>query len=436
MPEDKKKTKIETSVGYVYNRETDTYITSLKAMPKPLVLNGSTHRCILEHLSGYISSPMTVEQVATKFNIPVKILEEYKKIYGITRDSLPLTDEEIISGSDEDNANLLMLKKRLRIMQAFEKEEWKSIQADALAWQEFQSKQFDPVARAIERWTPPEKQIKISSDFKTGGNQVLVIGLSDIHYGASSKEMYMFNRPEWTTKKTVEAVEAYAQKIAEDVGADRRGYKKIIILGLGDIIHSVSGKTARGTELTFDTVREEQFDYALNSLYSFIGAMYSLVPNIEVHSVGGNHNYEADTALFRALDRAFSTVKNIKFHHYSTRPASFKEGNTLFMLDHGADSIERAYVPTASDSKLQLHVQSLLLQKPENLIGIKDRLFCVGDKHHWEHIEFNDFQFIMFSTLIAGDMHASVNNLKNRARQSYLVLDDSGLRRVGHVYFD
>ena len=141
-------------------------------------------------------------------------------------------------------------------------------------------------------------------------------------------------------------------------------------------------------------------------------------------------------ALFRALERTFTGNSSIKFCHYSTRPACFVEGSTLLLLDHGADAIERAYVPTGSESKLQLHVQSLLLQVPHLLTGVKEKLFIMGDKHHFEHLEFNDFQFIMLGTMLGADQHAAVNNWKNRPRQSCLIIDENGLKSVHHVYFD
>jgi hypothetical protein len=441
-----RKTKISVPVqepiqeprpNVVYNGETDVYITTLKSLSKPLVLKGSVHRNIVAHISNLFSPSKTTEEVAAKFGIPVKILEEYKKVHGLTRDSLPLSNEELTELPVEACAANLLESKKLAVAQSYEKELWKATQKSAENWEAFQNGTLDPFGLAVENWKPARvPRLHIETSTKEVSDEVLVIGLSDLHFGSASNERYMFNRPSWTTEKTVACVKKFAEKILQRAAARTYRYKKVVILGLGDLIHSVNGKTGRGTELLYDCVREEQFDYALQSLYQFISMIYSQIPVVDVHSVGGNHNYEGDMALFRALEKAFTQQENLNFFHHSSRPAAFKEGTTLFLLDHGADSIERAYVPTASDAKLQTHVQSLLLQNPENLIGVKERLFIVGDRHHWEHVEYNDFQFVMFSTVIGGDMHASVNNLKNRPRQSYLVIDNDGLKETGHVYFD
>jgi len=428
---------LEFKEKYTYNKDTDVYVTPLKSCPKPLVLSGAKHRAIIKALSSVVTPAQTVEEVSLKYSIPSKYLDEYKKVHSITRDSLPLSLEEIQENSVDANASQLLEEKKFQIAQTYEKLDWKDTQKDATAWREFQAEQLDPFALALENWTPPKLPIQTNKVSKgKPSEKTLVIGLSDLHFGHSSKSRYMYNRPDWNTQKTVEAVDKFCGSIIKDISERSYIFKKVIILGLGDLIHSVSGKTARGTELKYDTIREEQFEYALTSLYAFITRIVATVPNVEVHSVYGNHNYEAEMALFRALEKGFCSDNRLKFYHYSSRPAAFRDGNTLFLLDHGADSVERAYVPTGSDSKLQLHVQSLLLSNPEILIGTKTRIFACGDKHHWENIEYNDFEFFMFSTIIGGDEHSNVNNLRNRARQSCLVLDEDGVKEVLHVYME
>jgi len=426
---------LEFKEKYTYNKDTDVYVTPLKSRAKPLVLSGAKHRAIIKSLSNLISASQTVEEVALKYSIPVRYLEEYKKVHSITRDSLPLSSEEILENSIETNATQLLEEKKFSIAQAYEKLDWKDTQKDATAWREFQAERLDPFALALETWEPPKLKAFPTPQGQVKG-KTLVIGLSDLHFGSAANARYMFNRPSWSTENTVEAVDKYATKIIGVIYERTYQFNKAVILGLGDLIHSINGKTSRGTELKYDCVREEQLEYALTSIAAFITRILGVIPKVDVHSVYGNHNYETEMALFRALEMAFSKDDRIKFYHYSSRPASFREGNTLLLLDHGYDSLEKVYVPAGSDSKLQLHVQSLLLSNPEILIGIKHRIFCMGDKHHWENIEYNDFEFFMFGTVLGSDEHANVLNLRNRPRQSCLVLDDDGVSEILHVFFD
>ena len=429
--------KIEVHPKYTYNHADDCYVINVKHRVKPLVLKGFKVRALQMAISNAVTPSQTGREICAKYCLSEEDFDEIKKAFGLTRDSFPLTDEELIDSTVEQSADKILEEKRSAVYQAAEKAEWKETQKDADLWRAFQLKELDPFAASLEAWKAPKISKVVALKGKEAKKETLVIGLSDLHFGAASNARYMFQRPDWGTKDTVAAVEKYCQSILAMIEERKSAFAKIIILGMGDLIHSLNGKTARGTELLYDCIKEEQFEYALTSLTSFMGTIASSVAcPVEVHSVYGNHNYEAEMALFRALERTFTGNSSIKFCHYSTRPACFVEGSTLLLLDHGADAIERAYVPTGSESKLQLHVQSLLLQVPHLLTGVKEKLFIMGDKHHFEHLEFNDFQFIMLGTMLGADQHAAVNNWKNRPRQSCLIIDENGLKSVHHVYFD
>lgn len=435
---EKKAAKLEFAEKYTYNTASDTYVIPMKHRAKPFVLKGYKLRAIRRAMSNAISPAQPAAEVALRFKILSDDLDELKKIFGLGRDVFPLTNEEVDENTIEKSIEVLREEKQAAITQLAEKQDWKQTLEEAEKWRAYQAGTLDPISTVLELWEPPKVDSiplnKPSAKGKDESEEVFVIGLADLHFGSSANERYMYGRGSWGTKDTVNAVKDYADAAVQTMKTRTYKFKKVIILGMGDLIHSINGKTGRGTELVYDSVREEQFEYALTSLRSFIARIYQHVPVVEVHSVYGNHAYDTEMALFRALEMAFTNEKTIKFFHYASRPASFREGATLFVLDHGADSIERAYVPTGSDSKLQQHVQSLLLQRPELLIGAKTRLFCVGDKHHWENVEYNDFEFIMFGTIIAGDEHSARNNLCNRARQSCLILDSNGLKEIVHFY--
>jgi hypothetical protein len=424
---------LEFTDGYVFNKEDRKYIVFLKSAGKSIVVDESRHKAMMNAYCG--EDERTVEEIAATHAFPRLYFDEYKRIFGWTRDGMSLTDEDILDGDTEELAEHLIEKKRFEIAQKVQKKDWKRTKEDATKWIEFEAKQYNPFVEAINHWTPPALKIIKSPKEKKGEAKICAIGLSDLHYGASANARYMYSQPDWTTEKTCEAVDKFADTIGTDVLARTYNFSKAVIMGLGDLIHSLNGKTTRGTELKYDCIREDQFDYALSSLTHFISRILMMFPAVEVHSVYGNHNYETEMALFRALAAFFRNQPNIQFFNYSTRPASFRAGNTLILMDHGADSVERTYVPKPGKG-LESHVQSLLLQKPELLDGVKTKLFVMGDRHHWENMEYGDFEYIMFSAPMAGDEHSSVNNLRSRARQSCLILDDSGLKEILHCYFD
>lgn len=422
---------IECEKGYVWNPQTRQYIVYLKEAGKQIVVPEALHKGLMQ---AYVDD-VPLSDIAVKFTFPEAYIIPYKTIFGWKRRGLAITDEDATELSVSDASDKMLEQKKFEILQEYNKKSWKKIQEDANKWLEFVHRKFEPFEVALKNWKPIELKPFKSSLADSKSDKVFVAVLSDLHYGSASKSCYMFNRPDWNTQKTVQCVDKFANEITNEVNSRNYKFKKCVIIGLGDLIHSLDGKTTRGTELTFDCVKEEQFDYAIDSLRIFIQRMIELFGKCEVHSVGGNHNYETEVIMFRALEMYFRTDNRVKFFHYSSRPSYFVCDKTLIMMDHGADHKERAYVPPRGP-KLEKHVSSLLLSIPKVVSSVKTKLFIQGDKHHWENVEYNDFEFIMFSTTLVGDQHASVNNYKNRARQSCLILDSSGLKEIIHTYFN
>jgi len=428
-----KRNKLQDNYTYDAKKEIYTFIGISNSNDKCNIPKKKVDS-ILKLYSNYDSNRFTTAQIAQRTSTSETIIKGIVKALGITRSALPVSPEKIETVEEDAIVQDLIDDKVSSIGIKFEKRQLAQNVKDAEKWRNFQLKNVDPFDAVLAKWVPPVYKpvySKTSIQDKTS-DKVFVVALSDLHYGSYSNAKYMFNNKGWSTPQTVEAVKNLADSIVREVEDRKYKFKKCVIIGMGDIIHSLLGKTQRGTELVYDCIKEEQFEYALNSLLLFCQRMRDCFGEIEVHSVGGNHHYELDMAIFKAIGLYFSNDKHAKFIHHSTRPAAFKCDNTLIMIDHGADSKERVYVPDGS--KLERHVQSILLSNTHLLNDVKTKLFLQGDKHHFEHLEFNTFEFIMFSTILAADEHANINNWHNRARQSCLVLDKTGLREIIHVY--
>jgi hypothetical protein len=425
---------IQTKQKYTFNENTQKYIFhTQEKFGRNVVLGSKKVNTIIELYSNYDKIPHTMGDISKKLGIPKAVVESIIKAMGITHDTIPFSQERIEESDVDILVDEMLDNKSFQINQKFEKLDWKRTQEDAIKWREFTQLNVNPFNNFIENWVPPKyTPLKVPSFKNAKSDKVFVAVLSDLHFGSFANAKYMFNREGWTTQDTVKAVDKYAQQIVEEVADRKTSFNRCVVVGLGDLIHSMLGKTARGTELKYDVIREEQFDYALNSLLTFLTRMVEIFETVECHDVGGNHHYELDMALFRALDLYFKSDKRITFTHYSTRPAAFRIDNTLIMMDHGADSVERTYVPTGG--KVEKHVNNILMNNVHLLDGVNTRLFIQGDKHHFEHLEFATFEYIMFGTIVGSDEHAATNNWYNRARQSCMVLDKNGLREIIHIY--
>lgn len=427
---------LQVSKDYIFNPKTNKYVFQTeKKFGRNLVFSKDKVDTIIKLYSNFDKQPATAGEIALKMGIPKESIVHILRVLKITHDALPFSKEKIEETDEEELVEEMANSKSFNIQQKFEKRDWKQTQEDAEKWRLHKHGKIVPFQDFLQKWSPPKFiPFKTQNLNDVKSDKVFTIVLSDLHFGSSANSRYMFNRPDWSTEHTVAAVDKYATEIVKEVKSRNYKFNKCVILGIGDLIHSALGKTARGTELIYDCIKEEQFDYALTSLLHFYKRMVELFGKVESHDVGGNHHYELDMALFRALNMYFKEDKRISFTHHSSRPAAFKCGNTLIMMDHGADSKERVYVP--SGAKLEKHVQSILINNQHLLHDVKTKLFIQGDKHHFEHIEFGTFEYVMFGTILGADEHANVNNWYNRARQSIMVLDNTGLKEIIHVYFD
>ncbi len=418
-----------------FNEELKKYIVYIKPIGRNIVVSESTHNKILELYSDWNGESSTINEICRAIQWPRQIFTSYIKAFGVTKDSLPISEADFIKYDDDELTARLIELRKFTIHQKFEKQDWDATRSAAQKWRAFEYKELNPFTEMLKSWQPPVLN-KIDFPAAQVSNKTLVIGLSDLHWGSASKIRDMYNdKGGWDSNKTSKVVKNYCKGILQ--AASERNYKfdKVVILFLGDFLHSISGKTGRGTELKYDIIREDQFEYALNSLVEFVGHIAANFPKVLVHTVCGNHAYEVELGLYRAVDMAFRTQDNVEFSHYSSRPAPFLVDSTLFLMDHGQDSGEKVGVPT-KEPMMKSHVNSLLVKQPKLVSQAKTILFVQGDKHVFKHIEFDNFEFIMFGTSIGADEHADRNNWGNRARQSCLVLDDTGLKEVLHFFTD
>jgi hypothetical protein len=288
----------------------------------------------------------------------------------------------------------------------------------------------------LAKWQPPTANLEFATQIvKDASEKVFVPVLSDLHFGSASNEAYIFNGGSWSTEDTVRAVDKYSEKIISDYQRRNDPINKCIVVSLGDQLHSLSGRTSKGTQLKFDAIREEQFDYAMTSLTRFFTNLMTVFPHVEVYSVYGNHAYEIEMALFRALAAYFRDTPKISFINFSTRPAAFAIKNSLFIIDHGSDS-EYKFAQVPNGAKRETHIQNLFLTCPLNQLPyINSKYFMMGHHHHWEHMEYNNFEFMMFGTTLGADEYAAANNWRNRPRQTSLIVDDMGVSEILHTFF-
>lgn len=374
-----------------------------------------------------------VESICLKFGLSRSNLERYRRMLGFSRDSIPVSDEEVVELTEEELANLIVERKAAALELAQDLYLDK-ITKDAINWQKFQSGVLKPFESAIKNFNP-KGPIKLAATKTIKNGRWFVLSLNDLQIGLSADKRDLFRQEDWSTEKAKRALAGLLSKISEDVRNDKIGFEGCVIALLGDLFHGLMGKTEKGTLLEVDTYRATQCDAILDILYSFIEKLHEIFGNIVVHSVGGNHGFSYDYPVVMAVKNYFRTIKTIQINVHSTRTAVFKISNTLILMDHGASGMFKADIPRNGKQR-ESYLQSLILSKSKEYSSCNGALVISADKHHFEQIEFNDFEFIMMGALPMGDIYSDNLNLNSRARQNCLIIDKSGLKAVLHYYID
>jgi hypothetical protein len=419
---------------YSYNELTDSYIIYLKCQSKPLVISGPKHRAICRSYSEW-GEGLTTDEICKKYALTPEIFEEYRRIFSLTKQKEPLSIEEVLENSVEDSVGKIIEEKRYKIYQQYEKESWKNIQSAAIKWQKFQAKEFDPFINFIESWTPPEYKPVEFKENKVKRDKYWVASLSDIHVGLISHGRFNYHKGDWSHADLEKSIKDYVNQIREEVTDRKTGFKEAYLLLAGDICHTLTGFTDKGTKLEYQYIAENQFDLAFTVLSAFLNEMLAIFPSIKIKSVAGNHSSFGDYVVAKTLEAYYRSEDRIKFEITTARYLPFKIENSLFILEHGYSPFYKSRLPNGKHQR-ENYINGLFLSKPELLQGVKTKYYLSADQHHAELKETNFYEQIMFSTIVGADRHSDNCGYVNRPRQNCLVIDNQGLKEIIHFYFD
>lgn len=423
---------------FTYSKEKDEYTVFLTNKDLPLTISGKAHRAIVENYSNVGKDFTTPENdICVLYGIPKVCFSEYKRIFGLTRSSIPLSNEVILDNTVDESIVEMLAKKKFNLSKQFEKQENDALKEDAKKWRDFEAKEVNPLQQFLSEWTPPT-YIPIeapSGSLKTTDNApTFVTVLSDVHFGAKANKDKTSKGKGANTEDTVKCVNYYARRIHADVLNRKEGFDRCVVIANGDLCHTLNGFTDKGTPLKFDCLREEQFAYAFNSVKLFLESMLSIFDVVDVHSVQGNHSAFMDWVLFEALTAYFRTDTRIRISNHQRPYALFKVGKTLIVPWHGYHSEYHARL-SANKVARENQFQNILLSHPEMLVGTSARIVVTSDQHHIEQKEFSQFHHIMTSSIIRDDEYADANGWRNRPSQQCFIIDDDGLKETLNYYF-
>jgi predicted phosphodiesterase len=429
------KSELEYSDKYVYNSEEDAYIFLLeKRFGKNVKISGEAVRGLVKNYSNYDGNPDTINQVSIRWGIPRNILVYILKILGVTHDSLPFTPEEFVERSEEELKDDYVTGKKFALYQKLQKNDWNQTKDNARKWDEFIVGKYNPFVEAIEEWTPPTIPQIIEKPLPQTNEKVFLCVLTDTHIGELTKTSW--EGKTFNTKKAVENILNYISQIEAKLNEWTTVPSKCKLVIMGDILNScVDGMTRKGTKLHNDLVNGDMFKVGLDVIITFVSALKQLFNVVNISCVAGNHDSFMISSVYYSSSRYFENVDGIVWNISDYWLDSFKVNNCYFIYSHGKDDNNHIALPN-NKQKFESFVQSLLLKKVEELVGVKSKYFISGHLHSYEHIECNDFEKIQVPASVTADDFAEALGYITKARQNCFIVGKDHIEDTLHFYFE
>jgi hypothetical protein len=426
---------LEISKKYIFNPNTNKYIfQSEQKFGKNVVFGKDKIDTIVKLYSNYDKQPFTAGEISLKLGIPKDVIAFILKSLNKTHDSLPFTEEKLEETDEEVLVDEMVNSKSFNILQKFEKKDWRQTQEDAEKWRELQYNTIDPFNRFMQmNWTPPKYIPKKYNLPAVKGNKELLIGCSDWHYGLIANKRYLFNQKEWNIEETEKAVDEYGDNLKRYIQENNK-FKKLNVLFGGDLCHTLSGKTDKGTILEANPIGEEQLERAFNSIILFMEKLLSVHNNINIYACSGNHSSLGDYVLLRMVSLYFKTDKRLNFQVTNERHIMFNISDNLFLFEHGYSAVTKNRLPAPGKGR-ENYINNLFMSKPEKSKNTKRNYYISCDQHHSESYELTNVEGFMLPTLVGGCRHSDNSGYKSRQRQTCLVVEDEGVTEIKHFYF-
>lgn len=410
---------------YVYNPENDKYIFLMhNSIGKNIVLSGDTVRAIVKVYSNFSGETKTINQIAVDFKLHRKIVVELLKSLGITHDSSPFTDEEFSEKDEEELISEALTEKKFAFKQRLMKEDWKDTIKAASNWHRFENALLNPFAQFVENFRPSVTPItfETSKINVPPSDNVLVLGISDVHYGTKATQEYLYHGEEYNIDIAEKIMQNYKKEALLDISENNYN-TNLHILFLGDIIDSINGYTSKGTQLISDVTGFVQFERAFNSLLDYLVSVSASFGKITVKCVTGNHDEFADWCLYNMLAKYLSSDVRFDFEIVAnSRWLPFTIYDSLFVIEHGYSAEYKSKLPINNGPAKEAFIQNVFLRKPELLAKSKSRYYISADMHTVNYSEYGSFEYIRFSSPVKGSQFADNSNLSGRPRQNGLVV--------------
>lgn len=320
--------------GYKYSLNTDMYGTTMVINGQTFNqwINGEEHRAMLKDYSDWNGDKHSMDAFLAKYGIEKQWFEQYKKIHGWTRDSVPVTKEQLQTETEEVLSDALLSTKRENVLRKMEEKAANTDKEDAEKWRNLENSLLKPLEALAEKHRPLNAPTTFSFKPSTK-NFELILGAVDLHYGKYG----------WAGEVQAEYSRAIAAERLKEKTHEllRRVLKqgmpeKVIIPAANDWLHidNHQGTTTRGTPQDLDGTPAQILSEGFDLFTHYVTMVKQVVPNVEVLFIPDNHAKLLGLALMKYTQAYFRLDEDVNVD-VAPFPRKYRMvGKTLCAFEH------------------------------------------------------------------------------------------------------
>lgn len=429
-----------------YHAEHDAYLVYLTNKNKLLKVPRQTHNEIKRAYSNYDGNPVKTEDIARRVGITRTELMKYKRAFGWTRASIPLTEKEMASMSAEEAAKQVASLREAAVADKIADRFSKEDKRDARKWRELKTAVLDEFKEVILN-LPALQAVDATVERlpESDASYSLICPFNDWQIGSyadGGKLRFGRQYDAYVVQRMIDDYRfQFKRYLSRNAGA-QWGLPWVTLLG--DILHGIMGETVHGTKLS-KTMREfdwKQIKLALKHLTHITDTIVKTFGGIRLIVLPGNHEGYVGHLFGEVLAERYQNY-DVELIEHRARTHFAMIGNSLFVFDHGAspDSSVTGGRIARNGARRDVQIKDLVYSRAD-LVDKARRsrggvYFVMGDQHHTIDESMASVELIKLGALPSGDHYSDENGWHSRPMQGVLLVDHScGLAHFERFYFD
>lgn len=399
-----------------YDETKDVYLTYIPQCDNIISISGDKHREMKKEYSDS-GSRLTIEQMSTRFEIPILWMRDYIRAHHWKHPMHPLTDEEIVSKSEEELVIDYLELKRNAVLERGKRAHFAAAMKDANKWRNLQDNFYSEFKESLGSTYLPPKQVK-HIKMADAAPYAAVISPTDLHYGSGA----------WVD----ETGEEYNTDEARSRLMDRTqnlitrlpGRPEKIVLATGSDWFHIDNEQGATTKMTPQDLSASPAQIFMDGCVlarEHIELLRAVCP-VEVVFMRGNHDRHLALALMMYLKATYEDIEDVSVIVDPNLRQYISYGNALMGFTHG-DGAKSGDLPSI-----------MAKEQWKNWGSSEHKIWFHGHLHHQTVIEKGGAMVVQLPSLAGNDRwhHTKGYVLARPGISAHIVDKELGL--IGNLF--